>query len=136
MNKVAKYKLELTKKDEKYSNYNIVGLKKAYYKSGDKLESFGGSCGLLKNGNYKGYSYLCMTYHKMESDELPEPGYIVEFSPLYNENDEMILIEYNGDEVFTVIDRGGYKESWDSDKIVDATLTFWNNGAFTEFDEK
>ena len=132
--KVAKYKLKLKGKDETYTRYSIEGLKMAYHKKcyENDRNDFGGACGLLKNSDYPGYCVLCMTYHKMESDEFPEPGYIVEFSPLYNENMEVILIEYDKDEVFTCIDRGGYKD-YDTGKIVDATLTVWNNGAFNEF---
>lgn len=77
-----------------------------------------------------------MTYHKMESDELPEPGYMVEFSPLYDEQGRAILIKYNRDEVFTSIDRGGYRKSYDSDEIELATLTIWNSGAFEGWCEK
>ena len=135
--KFSKYKLERISKDETYTRYYIKGLKKAYYRSELKgecqLEDFGGACGLIKSAKHKGYCVLCMTYHKMESDELPRPGYMVEFSPLYDEFGRIILIKYDRDEVFTSIDRGGYKKSWDSDEIVDATLTTWNNGAFEEF---
>jgi len=77
MRKFAKYDLKQVSKDKTYTRYEIKDLKKAYYKSEIKngaLEDFGGVCGLLKNSKYKGYCNLCMTYHKMESDELPGPG--------------------------------------------------------------
>ena len=136
MNDVVKYSLELKNKDEDYTRYQIVGLQNAYYKcewNNDKLETFGGICGLLKNKKYKGYCNLCMTYHKHKSDELPEPSYIVEFSPLYNELGQMILIEYDKDEICTSLDRGGYPKNWDDPTLMDAELTFWNNGVFEEF---
>ena len=136
MNDIAKYKLELISKDDTYTKCRIGGLKNAYYKcewKNDKLETFGGICGLLKNEEYKGYCNLCMTYHKNKSDELPAPGYIVEFSPLYNELGQMILIEYDRDEICTSLDRGGYPKSWNDSTLRDAELTFWNNGTFEEF---
>lgn len=135
----SKYKLEQISKDETYTRYYIKGLKKAYYrlelKDEGQLEDFGGACGLIKSAKHEGYCILCMTYHKMESDELPGPGYMIEFSPLYDESGKIILIEYDRDEIFTSIDRGGYRKSWDSEEIVDATLTTWNNGAFEEWTE-
>ena len=64
---------------------------------------------------------------------MPAPGYIVEFSPLYNELGQMILIEYDRDEICTSLDRGGYPKSWNDSTLRDAELTFWNNGTFEEF---
>ena len=139
MNDIAKYSLELKNKDEDYTRCRIAGLQKAYYKCDwkkGKLEDFGGAAGLIRSKEYKGYCFLCMTYHSHKSDELPKPAYIVEFSPLYNELGQMILIEYDHDVLFCSVDRGGYKENWDSNKIVDATLTFWNDGTFEKFLEK
>ena len=139
MNNIAKYKIELKDKDETYSHYNIVGLKNAYYKcewENNKLETFGGICGLIRSKENEGYCILCMTYHSHKSNELPKPAYIVEFSPLYNENGNIILIEYNHDDLCIAIDRGGYPKSWNDPTLVDATLTFWNNGTFEEFLEK
>lgn len=136
MNDIAKYSLELKNKDEDYTRYHIVGLQKAYYKydwDKGKLEDFGGAAGLIRSEKYKGYCILCMTYHSYESDELPKPAYMVEFSPLYNELGQMILIEYDRDVLFCSVDRGGYPENWDNPKLVDATITFWNNGTFEEF---
>jgi len=139
MRKFAKYDLKQVSKDKTYTRYEIKDLKKAYYKSEIKngaLEDFGGVCGLLKNSKYKGYCNLCMTYHKMESDELPGPGYRIEFSPLYDEFGRTILIKYDRDEILTSIDRGGYMRSYDSYDIVPAILTVWNNGAFEGWYEK
>jgi len=139
MEKVAKYNLKLKSKDNKYTVCYIEGLQNAYYKDyQNNLESFGGGCGLIKCELYEGYCILCMTYHSFNEDKvgninLPEPTYVVEFSPLYNKNGDMILIKYDKDEVFCSIDGGGYQENWDSDKLVDASLTFWNNGTFKEF---
>ena len=139
MDDVAKYKLEIKSKDDTYTRCRIGGLKKAYYKwdwKNDKLEDFSGCAGLIRSKEYKGYCILCMTYHSHKSYDLPKPAYMVEFSPLYNEYGQMILVEYDKDVLFCSVDRGGYKENWDSDTIVDATLTFWNNGTFEEFLEK
>lgn len=136
MDDIAKYKLELISIDDTYKRCRVSGLKKAYYKcsyKNDELEDFGGACGLIRNSEYKGYCNLCSVYHSNKTDNLPEPGYTVEFSPLYNEYGQMILIEYDQDVLYCSIDRGGYKENWDSDKIVDARITFWVNGTFTEF---
>lgn len=134
MNNVAKYNLELIDKDDTYSRYNILGLKMAYYKShydDSKLETFGGICGLIRNKDYPGYCNLCMTYHSNKFDELPEPGYIVEFSPLYDGYNQMILIKCDHDDICTSIDRG-YKD-YRTNQWVDCQLTFWNNGVFEEF---
>lgn len=136
MNDIAKYSLELKNKDEDYTRCRIAGLQKAYYKCDwkkGKLEDFGGAAGLIRSKEYKGYCFLCMTYHSHKSDELPKPAYMVEFSPLYNELGQMILIEYDRDVLFCSVDRGGYPENWDNPKLVDATITFWNNGTFEEF---
>lgn len=145
MNTVKKYRLVGKKDEGKYRDYTIKGLQMAYYKPewGDgKLMSFGGACGLLKNENYPGYCSLCMTYHSFNDDKvgntnLPHPVYVVEFSPLYNEKGQMILVKYNADEVFASIDRGGYKvfdDEYDFTRfhIAEATITFWKHGAFKE----
>ena len=132
MNDIAKYKLELKSKDETYTRCWIDGLKNAYYKSGnDKLETFGGAVGLLKNAEYKGYCNLCISHHTNNRENLPSPGYTVEFSPLYNEYGQMILVEYDRDEVFACVDRG--MKNYDKRCFEDAELCFWNNGAFREF---
>ena len=132
MNDIAKYKLELKSKDETYTRCWIDGLKNAYYKSGnDKLEIFGGAVGLLKNAEYKGYCNLCISHHTNNCENLPSPGYTVEFSPLYNEYGQMILVEYDRDEVFACVDRG--MKNYDKRCFEDAELCFWNNGAFREF---
>lgn len=140
MNKVAKYELKLKKESDKYLDFTIVGLKKAYYRPDYKpneFKSFGGGAGLLRNEKYKGYCNLCITYHSMNDDKvgntnLPKPTYVVEFSPLYNENGELILIKHDSDDVFVSIDRGGYKD-YDTGEIVDANIIFWKHGTFTEF---
>ena len=137
MSDIAKYKLELISKDDEYTRYRIGGLDMAYYKtsnlynSSDKLETFGGICGLIRCKEYPGYCFLCMTYHKQEDGEFSMPNYIIDFSPLYNKEGQMILIEYNHDDICTSIDRG-YKD-YKTNKWVDCELTFWNNGCFDGF---
>lgn len=132
MDDVAKYKLELISKDETYTRCRIGELDMAYYKDyNDELQTFGGGCGLIRCKEYPGYCFLCMTYHKQEDGEFSMPNYIVDFSPLYNKYGQMILIEYNHDDIFTAIDRG-YKD-YMTNKWVDCELTFWNNGSFDEF---
>ena len=132
MDNIAKYKLELKSKDETYTRCWIDGLKNAYYKSGhDKLELFGGAAGLLNHAEYKGYCNLCISHHTNNCENLPSPGYTVEFSPLYNEYGQMILVEYDRDEVFACVDRG--MKNSDKRCFEDAELCFWNNGAFREF---
>lgn len=140
MNKVAKYELKFNKERDKYIDFTIVGLKNAYYRPDYRtggLESFGGAAGLLRNEKYEGYCNLCMTYHSMNDDKvgntnLPKPTYVVEFSPLYNEKGELILVKHDSDDVLVSIDRGGYKD-YDIGEIVDANITFWKHGMFTEF---
>jgi hypothetical protein len=75
-----------------------------------------------------------MNDDKVGSINLPKPTYVVEFSPLYNENGELILIKHDSDDVFVSVDRGGYKE-YSTGEIVDANITFWRHGTFTEFNE-
>ena len=139
MNNYKKYKLSKVSGDGTYTRCEIVGLKKAYYISSYEkiLEDYGGAAGLIKNQDHPGYCNLCMTYHsfndeKVGNTNLPEPVYVVEFSPLYNEKGQLILIKCNRDEVFCSVDRGGYLDEI-RQHMVDAELTFWNNGAFTEF---
>ena len=140
MNDYKKYKLIKVSKDETYTRCEIVGLKQAYYISSYEkiLKDYGGAAGLIKNEDHPGYCNLCVTYHSFNNEKvgntnLPEPVYVVEFSPLYNEKGQLILIKYNKDEVFCSVDRGGYRGSNDPDKLIDARLTLWNNGVFTEF---
>ena len=136
MNDVAKYEIELKSKDNKYTTVRIGGLKMAYYKDGDgKLFSFGGICALIRNKEYEGYCNLCMSYHSFKSVDLPKPGYIVEFSPLYNVCGQMILIKYDHDDICAHIDRGGYRD-YHNNEIADASLTFFNHGCFTEFNKE
>jgi hypothetical protein len=139
MDDVAKYKLELKSKDETYTRCRIGGLDMAYMKCSwsknpDQLETFGGICGLIRCKEYPGYCFLCMTYHKQEDGEFAMPNYIIDFSPLYNKEGQMILIEYDHDDICTAIDRG-YKDYY-TNKWVDCELTFWNNGCFDEFRNK
>lgn len=137
MNNVAKYKLEQISQDETYTRYSIVGLKMAYYKCSwkeHKLETFGGICGLIRCKEHPGWCVLCMTYHSHKSDELPKPAYIVEFSPLYDEYGQIILIKYDHDDLCTSIDRG--YEDWRVPTWIDCRLTVWNNGTFDDFLEK
>lgn len=134
MNDVAKYKLELISKDDTYTRCRIGGLDMAYYKcewKDNKFETFGGICGLIRCKEYPGYCFLCMTYHKQKDGEFSMPNYIIDFSPLYNKEGQMILIEYDHDDICTSIDRG-YKD-YDTNKWVDCELTFWNHGCFDKF---
>ena len=137
MDKYAKYHLVLDTVDGVYIRYKIKNLKMSYYKSYVKegaQEDFGGVCGLLKNSEHPGYCNLCMTYHKMESVELPSPGYIVEFSPLYNAQGQQILIRYDHDEMMTSIDRG-YKDCI-TNEFIDCSLIVWKYGTFDGFNTK
>ena len=132
--KTKKYRLKKIKKDETYTRCSVVGLKMAYYKDyKNTLVTFGGICGLLRSEKHKGYCYLCMTYHKDESNELPEPAYMVEFSPLYNEKGEVILIKYGYDDMCTSIDRGVL--NFETREVEDCMFTFWNHGTFDGFKE-
>ena len=137
MDNVAKYKLEGFKKDDTYTRCYVKDLDMAYYKtsnlyhSSDKLETFGGICGLIRCSEHPGYCVLCMTYHKQEDGEFYMPNYIIDFSPLYNKEGQMILIEYPHDDICTSIERG-YKD-YRTNKWVNCQLTFWNNGCFDHF---
>lgn len=144
MNEVTKYEIKLISKDDNYTKYNIISLKEVFYKSTkldendtkyttDTFLKFNGVCGLLRNSEYKGYCNLCMAYHKNKPDEFPKPSYSVEFHPLYNELGQMILIKYNYDDIFTVIDNG--IKNYKTDELSDCVLTFWNNGIFNEFNQ-
>ena len=134
MEKVRKYKLVLKQTDGIYIRYAIDGLKNAYYKKYDsKLDTFAGGCGLVKNEKFPGYCNLCMTYHthSTDGDNLPDPVYMVEFSPLFNEDGEMILIRHNSDELFASVDRG-YK-NYVTGEMADCGLTMWRHGMFDGF---
>ena len=133
MAKVAKYELVHVKdvNDGELSVYDIKGLKNAWYVPtwGSPKQTFGGSAGLLKTNDYPGYCILCMTYHTPAKHDLPGPGYIVEFCPLYNHEGEMILIKYDCDETFVSVDRGyfvGETEHY-------ATLTVYTHGPAVTF---
>lgn len=135
---VAKYPLNLFKQDDTYTRYHIDGLKMAYFKTWwnkeEKLESFGGCGGLLKVPEYPGFCVLCMTYHTPASHDFGTPGYIVEFSPLYNEDGEVILVEYDHDDVTVFIDRG-YDFNYKNEHY-DAEICFLNHGGTVDFEDK
>ena len=132
MEKIRKYKLVLYDTDETYIMYRIDGLKNVYYKKYDsKLETFGGICGLVRNSRFPGYCNLCMTFHSTDGDNLPDPVYKVEFSPLFNKDGEMILIRHNSDELCASINRG-YMD-YDTREFVDCGLTLWRHGTFDGF---
>lgn len=132
MEKVRKYRLVLKKTDGFYIRYAIDGLKMAFYKNyASKPETFGGGCGLVMNSKFPGYCNLCMVYHSTKSENLPEPGYTVEFSPLFNKDGELILIRHNSDELYASVERG-YKD-YETGEIVDCELTMWRHGTFEGF---
>ena len=133
MEKVRKYRLVLKKAEGNYIRYAIDSLKIAFYKNyASELEMFGGGCGLVRNSSFPGYCNLCMVYHSTKSENLPVPGYTVEFSPLFNKDGEMILIKHNSDELYASIDRGGYMD-YDTGEIADCGLTMWRHGTFEGF---
>lgn len=132
MNDVKKYKLELVTTDDTYIKCRIGELKQAYYKDySGNLAIFNGACGLLRNEEYKGYCNLCAVYHSNESEHFSN-GYTVEFAPLYNEQGQLILIEYDADVTFASVDGGWYDYDL-KDIIREARITFWKYGTFTEF---
>ena len=135
---VAKYSLNLYEQDDKYTRYYIDGLKHAYYKEWwndeRKLQTFGGAGGLLKVPECPGFCVLCMTYHTPANHDFGTPGYIVEFSPLYNEDGKVILVEYDHDDVTVFIDCG-YDLNYLNEHY-DAEICFLNHGGAVDFMEK
>lgn len=131
MEDIRKYKLELGTTDDTYLRYRVGELKQVYYKDhSGNLAVFNGACGLLMNEEYKGYCNLCAVYHSNGSEQF-QNGYTIEFAPLYNEQGQLILIEYNADVTFASIDGGWY--DYDLKDTRDARITFWRHGTFTEF---
>lgn len=135
---VAKYSLNLYKQDDTYTRYYIDGLKHAFYKEWwndeRKLRTFGGAGGLLKVPECPGFCVLCMTYHTPATHDFGTPGYIVEFSPLYNENGEIILVEYDHDDITVFIERG-YDINYTNEHY-DAEICFLNNGGTIKFSDE
>jgi len=137
MDDVVKCKLGLLNADGKYLRAKIEDIVQTYaMDSTGKLTEFGGSCGLLRNGDYKGYCNLCATYHTMDTEHLWKPGYTVEFAPLYNKYGQMILVEYDKDDVFCMVSPGYKDYDGKKHKMLNAELTFFKHGAFTEFTEE
>ena len=86
-----------------YSGYSIQGLKNIPY--GDGSYDYQGACALLKDPNYPGYSSLCAVYRKdYESPVFGKNGMTIQFEPLYNDQGQRILVKYNKDEVFAIVD--------------------------------
>ena len=86
-----------------YNGYTICGLK--YIPYGDGSYDYQGACALLKDPNHEGYCSLCAVYRKDgESNVFGNNGTTVQFEPLYNKDGQRILIKYNRDEIFAMID--------------------------------
>ena len=132
MDDICKYKLELCSDYGIYIRCRIGGLKHIKFDKDGKTDwDFNGACCLIKNADYKGYCNLCVVYHSKGCEQF-ENGYTIQFAPLYNEFGQMILLEYDKDESYASIHGGGFK-NYDTGEIMDAELTLWKYGTFTEF---
>lgn len=139
MRGVTKHELKFKKTygdDDKYEVHYIVGLENCYYiltHEGILAPwTFGGAAALLMNPEYEGYCTLCMVYNTKDSDSFGQPGYTMEFAPLYDKDENLILIKYDRDVTFCTIDRG---YTFGKEKC-DACICFVKNGIFTEFNPK
>ncbi len=99
----TKYDLKKKSKDEHGVTFEITNLCMVYNK---RHIPFCGSCGLLKHSEFPGYCILCATYHTNRGWDLDEPAYTVEFSPYYNEDGKVILVKYDHEETFAILDNG------------------------------
>lgn len=122
----AKYDLKKKSKDEHGVTFEITNLCMAYNK---RHVPFCGSCGLLKHSEFPGYCILCATYHTNRGWDLDEPAYTVEFSPYYDNEGKVILVKYDHDETFGILD------SYEDERF--CSLKFYNHGTdLTFLDEK
>ena len=128
--KVKKFDLEFNKdygNNDGYTQYRVVGLKRAYYGSGE-TDYANGACGLIQQKQYPGYCQLCFVYHTDDSEHFGD-GCTVEFMPLVTENGERILVKYDHDCLLCFFDCGrkNYHVT-DKDVYLDSTISFCNNG--------
>jgi hypothetical protein len=132
MDDVRKYKIGLKSKDEEYTVCRVAELKAVYFEKDVQTTNtrYNGAVGLIRNSEYKGYCNLCMVYHSLGCDNFKN-GYTVNFAPLYNEFGQMILIEYDRDDIYCAIDCR--QEDYVKNQILDCEITFWNYGTFKEF---
>jgi len=113
------------RKDKQYTSYIIKDLK--FIPICEDRYDFEGACALLKDPNHQGYCSLCNVYRKDgDSSVFGELGTTIHFEPLYNDQKQRILVKYNKDEVFAIID--ATRETWDKPRG-DYKLTILNYGA-------
>lgn len=139
--KVKKFELEFEcnyGKNNEYSRYKIVGLKRAYYGLGE-TDFADGASGLLKQEKYPGYCQLCLVFHTEDSENFGN-GYTVEFTPLLTKEGERILIKYDHDCCMCSVETGqiDYEEYYNTGikKWSDVTLTFFNKGVCKMWDKE
>ena len=139
MRGVTKHELKFKKicgDDGEYEVHAIVGLDNCYYRhSYDGLlepSPFGGASALLMNPEYEGYCTLCMVYNTNESDSLGNPGYTMEFAPLYDKDENLVLIKYDRDVTFCSVNQG---YTFGKEKC-EPSITFFKKGIFVEFNPK
>lgn len=113
----AKYGIEQILKDETYTRFKVPGLTTLWCDT-QKTCPFNGACALLQNPAHPGYATLRYVYHQKQDEDI----YRIEFSPLYDQDLNEILIRCDHDVLYCAIDthNGYHKEC--------AQLTFWNNG--------
>lgn len=126
MNTIAKYELELSGKNDKYTTCRIGDIQKIYCDEESNM-IFHGACALLKNPDYPGYCTLTIVHHSKRDDEFKN-GYLIQFAPLYNEYGQVILIKYDHDDNYCSI-----SSDVDSKKVF---ITFFNNGVVNYFTDK
>lgn len=139
MRGVTKHELKFKRTygdDGKYETYTIVGLDNCYYSRSNETAfsgyPFAGAAALLMNPEYEGYCTLCMVYNTADSDTFGQPGYTMEFSPLYDKNGNLVLIKYDRDVTFCSVDSG---YTFGKEKY-EAAITFHKKGIFVEFNPK
>lgn len=140
--KVKKFDLEFKEEfgtDNKYKQYWVVGLKRAYYGSGN-TDYANGACGLIKQKKYPGYCQLCFVYHTDDSENYGNKGCTVEFLPLVTENGERILVKYDHDCLLCDFECGNKdydtKFKTGEDVWFDAIITFFSDGTCNLWDEE
>ena len=118
-NEVTKYKLESVENNQNNQNnqnnakYYIVGLEMAYYKYAyNNYKIFDGNCALVSSKEHKGYCFIYSINN--ESDDT------IKLSPLYNKEGNMILVEYDHDNLSVVLNKG-YKD-YSIDTYIDCQL--------------
>lgn len=98
MDTIIKHQLELSSEDDNYMKLRIGDLH-AIYTDNYKYIEYSDPIALVMHSEYNGYCTLCKVQNTVFNDT-----YVVQLNPLYDEFGHKILVRYDHDVLFAVID--------------------------------